>query len=405
MVPYLRCANVLDGRIDYSDVNEMHFSEADQRRYTLRPADILLNEGQSTELVGRSAIYDGPEGRYCYQNSLVSFRCGAAVVSPFARAVFKRWLDIGHFTTILKQTTSMAHLGGERFAKLEFPLPPLPEQRQIAAILDTIDHAIRKTEQIIAKLKQVKQGLLHDLLTRGIDDNGELRDPERHPEQFKDSALGRIPKGWDALPLVELTAYQNGAPFPSNEYGTEGVRLLRPGNIREDDFVVWDARHTTWLPSRWAREATAYLVGPGEIVMNLTAQSLDDGFLGRVCLTTTGTECLLNQRIARFRPRQIETTFLFWSLKSTLARRQIDRLPQGTKVQHLYNRNLDSILLPKPQSSEEQAQIGQMLLGAGARAVGESGALSKLRLLKAGLLEDLLTGRVRVTPLLEEATA
>ena len=52
-----------------------------------------------------------------------------------------------------------------------------PEQRAIAAVLDTIDDAIQKTEQIIAKLQQVKQGLLHDLLTRGIDDNGELRDP------------------------------------------------------------------------------------------------------------------------------------------------------------------------------------------------------------------------------------
>ncbi len=75
------------------------------------------------------------------------------------------------------------------------PLPPLPEQRRIAEILDTLDEAIRKTEQVIAKLQQMKQGLLHDLLTRGIDDNGELRDPERHPEQFKDSPLGRIPRG------------------------------------------------------------------------------------------------------------------------------------------------------------------------------------------------------------------
>ena len=63
--------------------------------------------------------------------------------------------------------------------------PPLSEQRQIAEILDTLDDAIRKAEQLIAKLKQVKQGLLHDLLIRGIDDNGELRDPERHPSSSK----------------------------------------------------------------------------------------------------------------------------------------------------------------------------------------------------------------------------
>ena len=60
----------------------------------------MFNEGQSTELVGRSAIYDGPEGSYSYQNSLVTFRCGPLALPLYARAVFKRWLDIGHFTAI-----------------------------------------------------------------------------------------------------------------------------------------------------------------------------------------------------------------------------------------------------------------------------------------------------------------
>ena len=90
--------------------------------------------------------------------------------------------------------------------RLSVWLPPLPEQRRIAEILDTVDEAIRRTEQVIAKLQQMKQGLLHDLLTRGIDENGELRDPERHPEQFKDSPLGRIPREWEVGPLERLMA-------------------------------------------------------------------------------------------------------------------------------------------------------------------------------------------------------
>src|SRR5690606_33484545 len=89
-------------------------------------------------------------------------------------------------------------------------LPPLPEQRRIAAILDTLDEAIRQTEALIAKLKQIKRGLLHDLLTRGIDDNGELRDPERHPEQFRDSPLGRVPRGWMVSRLENQLTLQRG---------------------------------------------------------------------------------------------------------------------------------------------------------------------------------------------------
>ena len=70
--------------------------------------------------------------------------------------------------------------------------------QRIAAVLDTVDEAIAKTEAVIAKLKQVRAGLLHDLLTRGLDEHGQLRDPIAHPEQFKDSPLGRIPREWEA---------------------------------------------------------------------------------------------------------------------------------------------------------------------------------------------------------------
>ena len=98
--------------------------------------------------------------------------------------------------------TTMRHITRSDLIPYRVDLPLIPEQRRIAEILDTLDEVIRHTEQLIAKLQQMKQGLLHDLLTRGIDDNGELRDPVRHPEQFKDSPLGRIPKRvgdwWDS---------------------------------------------------------------------------------------------------------------------------------------------------------------------------------------------------------------
>ena len=279
---------------------------------------------------------------------------------------------------------------------IELVTPPLPEQRRIAEILDTLDEAIRKTEQVIAKLQQMKQGLLHDLLTRGIDEHGELRDPGRHPEQFKDSPLGRIPRGWDAVPLPALCRYQNGAPFPSSEYGSNGVALLRPGNLQIEDFVVWDDRHTTYLPLKWEVAARDFIVGPGEVVMNLTAQSLDDGFLGRMCVTPPGTRCLLNQRIARFRVHGCDPMYFFWACRSPAVRPQIDRLCQGTKVQHIYNRNLDSLLIPVPSRPTEQTTIETMLFGHGGRVRKEQAHLDKLRTLKQGLMDDLLTGRVRV---------
>jgi type I restriction enzyme S subunit len=84
-------------------------------------------------------------------------------------------------------------------------IPGISEQSRIAAVLDTVDEAIAKMEALIAKLKQVRAGLLHDLLTRGLDKHGQLRDPTAHPEQFQDSPLGRIPLEWEVQSLESIT--------------------------------------------------------------------------------------------------------------------------------------------------------------------------------------------------------
>jgi type I restriction enzyme, S subunit len=135
-----------------------------------------------------------------------------------------------------KAQTTQANINGRTVKQFECDLPPLREQRRIAEILDTLDEAIRKTEQVIAKLQQMKRGLLHDLLTRGIDENGELRDPERHPEQFKDSELGRIPRGWEVLRVGSaLESIEQGW---SPDCDTEAAR--------KDQWGVLKTTSVTW---------------------------------------------------------------------------------------------------------------------------------------------------------------
>src|SRR5690606_36011480 len=85
------------------------------------------------------------------------------------------------------------------------PLPQAKHQRAIAQVLDTLDTASHESEAIVAKLKVVKRGLLHDLLTRGIDANGELRPPQAEaPHLYKESPLGWIPQGWALKTLGQI---------------------------------------------------------------------------------------------------------------------------------------------------------------------------------------------------------
>lgn len=163
--PYLRVANVYAGHIDYSNVNYMSYSQAEREAYGLVPGDILLNEGQSLELVGRSAIYREAPGAFFFQNTLIRFRCGEQVMPEYAQIVFEYWLRVGVFAAIAKQTTSIAHLGGGRFGALEFPLVSLLGQQTLVASVASCDESMRAEADQLAKLRLLKRGLVDDLLT------------------------------------------------------------------------------------------------------------------------------------------------------------------------------------------------------------------------------------------------
>lgn len=301
----------------------------------------------------------------------------------------------------MESSTGVPGLNRHDAYHLRVPTPPLPEQRQIAAILDTLDDAIRKTEQIIAKLKQVKQGLLHDLLTRGIDDNGELRDPERHPEQFKDSALGRIPRGWEGTMLGSYLASCGGflqtGPFGSqlhsHEYSGEGVPVVMPQDISDDGV---SSESVARIPERVASRLARHRMMPNDLVFARRGDlsrcaPIGTREVGWIC----GTGCLL----ARLPGQAVDAEWLAAAYRHDTIQRQVAGRAVGSTMVNLNTGILQSLVLRVPPG-EEQRKISMLARAHGLRVAREGAQLAKLRLLKSGLMEDLLTGRVRVTALL-----
>ncbi|HVY33028.1 MAG TPA: restriction endonuclease subunit S, partial [Caulobacteraceae bacterium] len=131
MRPYLRVANVYEDRISTADVKQMNFTPSEFETFELKHGDILLNEGQSLELVGRPAIFRGEVSGCCFQNTLIRFVASPAVDCEYALLVFLDHLHSGRFQRIATITTNIAHLGASRLSDVEFPLPPLAEQREI----------------------------------------------------------------------------------------------------------------------------------------------------------------------------------------------------------------------------------------------------------------------------------
>jgi type I restriction enzyme S subunit len=164
MRPYLRVANVYEDRIDTSDVLQMNFTPEEFETYKLRHGDILLNEGQSMELVGRPAMYRDELPGGCFQNTLVRQRAIAPLVPEYALIVCLAQFRAGRFRKIASITTSIAHLGAQRFAALEFPLPPIAEQEAIIDIvkekLSLIDALTLESQRGLARAARLRQAIL-----------------------------------------------------------------------------------------------------------------------------------------------------------------------------------------------------------------------------------------------------
>jgi type I restriction enzyme S subunit len=161
--PYLRVANVFDGFIDTSDVAEMDFSDSEFRVYRLQPGDVLLNEGQSRELVGRSAVFRDEVQDCCFQNTLIRFRPSQHVLSGFAHHYFQYCQYTGRFAQISKQTTSIAHLGVQRFAKMKFPLISLDAQHAVVQAIGSSVKGVAEIRRRAERARQIKQAVLEEI--------------------------------------------------------------------------------------------------------------------------------------------------------------------------------------------------------------------------------------------------
>jgi restriction endonuclease S subunit len=137
MKPYLRVANVFEDRIETRSVYEMHWPGNTFDQFRLTPGDVLLNEGQTPELLGRPALYRGQPSDVAFTNSLLRFQSSEEVLPEFALLVFRRHMHAGRFTRESRITTNIAHLSAARLKPIEFPIPPMRVQHELVSQADT----------------------------------------------------------------------------------------------------------------------------------------------------------------------------------------------------------------------------------------------------------------------------
>lgn len=268
------------------------------------------------------------------------------------------------------------------------------ENARIAAILDTIDSLIDSSEAVLAKLRQVRAGLLHDLLTRGLDADGQLRDPDAHPEQFMDSPLGRIPREWAVMAIGnvcrEIVDCKNRTP----PYTTEGYPVVRTSNVRNGELVTEDLLFTSEEGYKeWTQRRVPL---PGDLIITREAP------VGEACLVPENLRVCLGQRMMLYVFDKTEASsafFLNFVLSDTMKRR-FEAISDGSTVKHVRIQDMREFLVPVPTVAEQEA-IASKISTVDSEISAEKTELAKLRHLKSGLMTDLLEGRVRVPEALQ----
>lgn len=362
---YLRVANVFDGFIDASDVLEMPFTAEEKRRFLLRDGDILLNEGQSLELVGRSAIYRGLPADCCFQNTLVRFRANDRIAIQYAQLLFQKYLHTGVFASIAMQTTSIAHLGAGRFAALQMAVPSRIEQHAIAEALSDADVLIESLSLLLAKKRHIKQGAMQELLT------GKKRLPGFRGE-WQRYEIGEIAavsneRKLDSQPLPVLACskhlgFVDSIGFFKNQVfsrDTGNYKIVRRGQIG------YPANHIEEGSIGLQDLYDAALVSPIYVVFSLV-ENFDSYFLHRLL------------KLDEYRQRFEAAT------SSSVDRRGSLRWPVFSKI---------AVTLP---NYDEQCAVREALWAIEAEISALESKLAKARQLRQAMMQELLPGRIRL---------
>ncbi|MEU4733927.1 MULTISPECIES: restriction endonuclease subunit S [Streptomyces] len=373
--PYLRVANVYEGRIDLSDVKTMGFSSAEREVYGLRPGDVLLNEGQENlRMVGRSAIYTGEPGAFCFQNTLIRFRPGGEVLPEYAQAVFVRWRAQGVFASIAEKT-SISHLGGNRFGSLLFPLRTLSEQRRIVEVIDAVAAQERALLTSIAKLRSARQGTLLSAMS---------------PLQ-----LGEPPKGWVRVPLKEVVPVAEYGVSEALNRDARGVPILRMNNLEGGRLELSDLRYSpTPVPAKLELKYRDVLFNRTNSIDHIGKSAIWRGELPRASFASY---------LVRINPdtSQLSAEYLVEWLMHPVIRQRVRSISTVAVQQVNVNpTKLRELEIDFPSSLGEQQQLIDLLRSCDRLIDVEVSELSKLREVKLGVIGNLLSGAVDSTPVL-----
>jgi type I restriction enzyme, S subunit len=337
-------------------------------QHQLKTGDLIVI---TTADCGLSAIFEEQDIPYIPSAYAVRYRLNQKILPPFAKYFMHTSIAQKQIETFIRKGT-VANLPGSDVLKIQFTLPTLSEQKKIAEILSSVDEAIASTQAVIDQTRKVKQGLLQQLLTRNkynkVEDTYNIA---KYPLRLLDEVAQRVtghtpnrkkPEYWDGE--IKWVSLQDSAALDRVYINKTAAEISEEG-IRNSSAVK-HPKGTVVL----SRDA-----GVGKSAITTDEMAVSQHFIGWIC----GSE--LNNHYLYYWLQHMKPVF--------------ERIAIGNTIKTIGMPFFKSLKIPVPPM-EIQVQIANTLLSHDQQIFSAEEELEQLSIIKRGLMQDLLTGRIRV---------
>ena len=350
-----------------------HARTASSAKTVFRTGDVLFGKLRPNLRKAAAAPFDG----LCSTDILPLFGRDGLDTSYLLQLA--QWHPLQRHAVATSSGTKMPRTSWKQLGEFTFLLPPLPEQRKIAAILSSVDDAIEKTQAVIDQVQVVKRGLMQELLTRGL--------TGRHTP-FKQTEIGRIPEEWEVVELASVASVERGkfAHRPRNDpqfYGGQ-YPFIQTGDVVACDGLI--SKYSQTLNEDGL--AISRLFPSGTIVVTIAANI---GSTGITVFDVAFPDSLVGVQAG---PR-VDTRFLELVLRNR--KRELDKFAPESAQKNINLNTLKPLKIPLP-AMLEQTKIAESVWSIIMRLKKESDHYDGLTRIKSALMSVLLTGEIRVTP-------
>jgi type I restriction enzyme S subunit len=377
-IPHLRTFNISDaGEIDLSQIKSVSPPPPDDP-HRLRHGDVIFNNTNSEELVGKAALFD-LAGEFVLSNHMTILRVlDREHIEPafLARSLHRKWIT-GEARMLCRRHVNQASINLDRLKGVRLLFPPLPEQRAIAGVLRTVQRAREACERVLAATRQLKQSLLHHLFTYGP-----VPFPHAPHVPLKETEIGPMPEHWSVGRLGELASVVMGSSPSGETYNSDGRGVPLINGPAE-----YGPKHP--IPVKWTSAPTR-VCNPGDIIFCVRGNTV-----GR--MNEADRELCIGRGVAAISQLsgKSDTGFLRFLMEREAPRILQRATAGGSTFPNINKPELLAWQIPAPPLSE-QREIARQLGAVDAKIAALEKRRAALDALFRSLLEHLMTGRLRL---------